>query len=249
MKFQKEKGGKLHGEFDLQGVAYKADGTAAARVGDVVKFDFDTQQQVDAFLQMPYHYENQFEVAPGQYTFRMAFTSGSADAQGFGKVEMPLNVAPWNGETLAISGLALSRDAHPAADLAAGLDASLLEGQRPLAAKGTEVTPTGDSRFHAGETAYYYFEACEPLLTAVKPDAPLPLIGIRVRVLDRATGQRKSDTGARAASNFERAGNATVPVISTLPIANLPPGAYKLEVSVMREAGDPVTSTVDFDIN
>ena len=249
MKFQKEKGGKLHGEFDLQGVAYKADGTAAARVGDVVKFDFETQQQVDAFLQMPYHYENQFEVAPGQYTFRMAFTSGSADAQGFGKVEMPLNVAPWNGETLAISGLALSRDAHPAADLAAGLDASLLEGQRPLAAKGTEVTPTGDSRFHAGETAYYYFEACEPLLTAVKPDAPLPLIGIRVRVLDRATGQRKSDTGARAASNFERAGNATVPVISTLPIANLPPGAYKLEVSVMREAGDPVTSTVDFDIN
>ena len=53
MKFQKEKGGKLHGEFNLAGVAYKADGTAAARVSDVVKFDFDTQQQVDAFLEAP----------------------------------------------------------------------------------------------------------------------------------------------------------------------------------------------------
>ena len=253
MKFQKEKGGKLHGEFELAGVAYKADGTAAARVSDVVKLDFDTQQQVDAFLQAPYHYENQFEVAPGQYNFRMAFTSGSTDAQGFGKVEMPLTVDAWNGQTLAISGIALSHDAHPAADLAAGLDVSLLEGQRPLTAKGAQVVPTGASQFHAGEPAYLYFEAYEPLLTTAKPDAPpdlhLPLIGIRVRVLDRATGQQKSDTGARSVGTFEHAGNATVPVISSLPTANLPAGAYRLEVSVMRESGVPVLRTTDFDIN
>ena len=248
MKFQKEKGGKLHGEFDLAGVAYKADGTAAARVSDIVKFDFDTQQEVDEFLHAPYHYENQFEVAPGQYNFRMAFTSGSADAQGFGKVEMPLTVDPWNGQTLAISAIALSHNAHPAANLAAGLDESLLEGAQPLTAKGAEVIPTGASQFHAGESAYFYFEAYEPLLATAKPDAPLPLIGIRIRVLDRATGQQKSDTGAKAASTFERAGNSTIPVISTLPTANLPAGAYGLEVSVMRESGDPVTRTADFDI-
>jgi VWFA-related protein len=255
MKFQKEKGGKLHGEFDLAGVAYKADGTAAARVSDVVKLDFDTQQQVDEFLHAPYHYENQFELAPGQYSFRMAFTSGSSgtsgspDAQGFGKVEMPLTVDPWNGQTLAISGIALSHGAHQAADLAAGLDVSLLEGQRPLAAKGAELIPTGASQFHADGPAYFYFEAYEPLLANAKPDAPLPLIGIRIRVLDRATGQQKSDTGAKAAATYERAGNPTIPVISTLPIANLPTGAYKLEVSVMRESGDPVIRTADFDIN
>jgi len=248
MKLQKEKGGKLHGEFDLQGVAYKADGTAAARVSDVVKLDFDTRQQVDEFLQTPYHYENQFEIAPGQYTFRMAFTSGSADAPGFGKVEVPLTVAPWNGGALAISGLALSHDAHPAADLAAGLDVSLLEGQRPLVARGTEVVPTGAPQFHAGAPAYCYFEAYEPLLATAKPES-LPLIGIRVRVLDRATGQQKSDTGARAAGTFERAGNSTIPVISSLPTANLPAGAYRLEVSIMRETGDPVIRTADFDIN
>jgi hypothetical protein len=38
-------------------------------------------------------------------------------------------------------------------------------------------------------------------------------------------------------------------VISSLPTANLPPGAYRLEVSVMRETGDPVIRTADFDIN
>ena len=214
-----------------------------------MKLDFDTQQQVDAFLNAPYHYENQFDVAPGQYNFRMAFTSGGTDAQGFGKVEMPLIVDPWNGQSLAISGIALSHDAHPAADLAAGLDVSLLEGDRPLTAKGAEVVPTGAIQFHAGEQVYFYFEAYEPLLATAKPDSSLSLIGIRIRVLDRATGQQKSDTGAKSAGTYERAGNATVPVISSLPTANLPPGAYKLEVSVMRENGVPAVRTTDFDIN
>lgn len=249
MKFQKEKGGKLHGEFNLAGVAYKADGTAAARVSDVVKLDFDTQQQVEAFLHAPYHYENQFEVAPGEYNFRMAFTSGSADAQGFGKVEMPLTVGPWNGQTLAISAIALSHDAHPAADLASGLDDSLLEGQRPLTSKGVEAVPTGDTQFHAGQPAYFYFEAYEPLLSTAKADSALPIIGVRIRVLDRATGEQKSDTGARVAASYERAGNATVPVIGSIPTANLAAGGYKLEVSVMRENGAPVICTADFDID
>ena len=246
MKFQKEKG-KLHGEFDLAGVAYKPDGTVAARVSDVVKLDFDTQQQADAFLKTPYHYENQFDIAPGQYNFRMAFTSGAADAQGFGKVELPLKIDPWNGETLSASGLALSHDAHPAADLASGLDVSLLEGLRPLVAKGTEVVPTGTSQFHTGERGFVYFEAYEPLLVAAKPDA-IPLIGVRVRILNRRTGEQKTDSGVSVARSFERAGNPAVPILSPLP-ADLPAGAYRLEVSVMRQTGDPVVRTADFDVN
>ena len=175
--------------------------------------------------------------------------SGASDAKGFGKVEMPLSIDPWNGQTLAISGIALSREAHPAADLAAGLDESLLEGEHPLTAKGAEVTPTGAGEFHAGAPAYFYVEAYEPLLATAKPDAPLPLIGIRIRVLDRATGQQKSDSGARSAATYERAGNPIVPMIPVLPTANLPAGSYRLEVSVMRESGVPATRTTDFEIN
>ena len=51
-----------------------------------VKLEFDSQQQVEAFLKTPYHYQNQFDIAPGQYTFRMAFSSDSSGAQGFGTV-------------------------------------------------------------------------------------------------------------------------------------------------------------------
>ncbi|HEY4088170.1 MAG TPA: VWA domain-containing protein, partial [Bryobacteraceae bacterium] len=100
MKFEKEKG-KLQGQFDLAGVAYKPDGSIAARVSDAVKLEFDTQQQADAFLKTPYHYQNQFNIAPGQYTFRMAFSSDSSGTHGFGKVEMPLTIDPWNGQALS----------------------------------------------------------------------------------------------------------------------------------------------------
>lgn len=248
MKFQKDKG-KLHGEFDMAGVAYKQDGSVAARFSDTVKLDFDTQKQADEFLKTPYHYENQFHIAPGTYNFRVAFSSESSGPQGFGKVDMPLVVDPWDGKTLGESGLALSRDTHPVADLAAGLDASLLEGQRSLIAKGTEVVPTGSSEFRKGEPAFVYFEAYEPLLTAAtKPNAPLPPVGVRIRVLDRATGQPKVDGGVKLVDSFMHAGNAVVPVVSLLPTAGLGAGAYRLEVTVMRQTGTPVVRTVDFGI-
>ncbi len=245
MKFQKEKG-KLHGEFDLAGVAMRADGSAAARVSDTVKVDFDTQQQADAFLKAPYHYENQFDILPGQYTFRMAFRDGSA---AFGKAEMPLRVGGWDSKSFGASGIALSHHEQPAADLAAGLDASLLEGMRPLVAKGTEVAPTGINQFHAGEPGYFYFEAYEPLLMDVKPGAALPLVGVRTRVLDRASGAQVEDGGVKSAGSFMRAGNPVVPVVSPLPLTSLKAGAYRLEVTVMRQFGDPVVRTADFDVN
>lgn len=244
VKFQKDKG-RFHGQFEMAGVAFKPDGSVAARVSDAVKLDFDTQQQVDAFLKAPYHYENQFEIAPGQYTFRMAVSSSE---QGFGKAEAPLAIEPWNGQTLGASGLALSHDAHPAADLAAGLDVSLLEGQRPLVAKGTEVTPTGTNTFRAGENAVFFFEAYEPLLESLKAGAELPLIGVRVRVLERSGGRQVEDSGVKTANSFMRPGNAVIPVMSALPLGKLETGSYRLEVSVMRVTGDKLVRTADFDV-
>ncbi len=248
MKFHKDKG-KLRGEFDLAGVAYRADNSVAARFSDTVKLDFDTQQQADAFLKSIYHYENQFRIGAGQYNFRVAFTSRD---QSFGKAEMPLKIDPWNGQTLSLGGLALSRDTHPSADIAAGLDAALLEGPRPLAAKGSELVPTGNNHFRTGERGFFYTEIYEPLLAAAtdtNPDAKLPLVGMRIRVLDRATQAAKDDTGVKAATSFMRPGNPVAPMIMPLPTATLPAGQYTLEVTAMRETGAPVVRTADFDVN
>jgi VWFA-related protein len=246
MKFTKDKG-KLHGEIDLAGMAYKPDGSVAARFSDVVKLEFDNQQQADAFLKAPYHYENQLDVAPGQYNLRLAVSAG---AEGFGKVEMPLKVEPWNGQTLGASEVALSRNAHTNSDMVAGLDGSLLEQRsRPLIANGTEIVPTGSSQFHTGERGFFYIEAYEPLLTDAKAGAALPVVGLRIRVLDRASNQPKQDSGVKTVEGFMRAGNPVIPIVSALPTATLPAGAYKLEVTVMRQTGDPIVRTADFDVN
>ncbi len=244
MKFRKEKG-TLHGEFNLAGIAYKPDGSVAARFSDAVKMDFDNQKQVDEFLKGPYHYSNQFPIGPGPYNFRIAFSSDAAGTQGFGKVESPLVVDAWNGQTLGASGLALSRDTHPVADLSAGLDASLLEGQRPLVSKGTEVVPTGTARFRPGEPAFVYFEAYEPLLASSQNPSP---VGVRIRILDRATGAQKVDAGVKSVGSFERPGNPLIPIVSPLPLTGLSAGSYRLEVSVMRQTGDPIVRTTDFEI-
>ena len=244
MKLQKVKG-RLHGEFQLAGVASKPDGSVAGRFNDTVKLDFDTQQQADAFLKAPYRYVNQFEIAPGQYNFRMIFGAGD---QAFAKVEMPLNIAAWDGKALSVSGIALSRDAHPFSSLVAGVDDSLIEGPRPLVSKNTEIVPTGTNQFHAGERAFFYFEIYEPLLAAATA-ASAPGVGMRIQTLDRATGTQKSDSGVVSVANFMRPGNPVIPIAGNLP-ADLPAGQYRLEVSAVREGTqDAVVRTVDFDVN
>ena len=245
MKLQKDKG-KIHGEFDLAGTALLADGSIAARISDTVKLNFATQQQADAFLAAPYHYENQFNLAPGSYTFRMAFSEG---AEAFGKLESPIAIDPWDGQSLSASGIALSRDAHTSADLTSGLDPSFLEGQRALVSKDTEVIPAGDTQFRNGEPGFYYFEAYEPLLAALKPDSALPLVGVRTRVLDRTSGRPSFDSGVKSAGSYERPGNPVIPILAPLPSSGLPPGKYKLEVTVMRQTGQPVVRTTDFEVS
>jgi hypothetical protein len=206
-----------------------------------VKLEFENQKEANEFLKTPYHYLNQFKIGPGQYTFRLAFTSGG---ESFGKIDLPLVVDPWNGQTLGASGLALSHETKPAADLAGDLDASLLEGDRPLVAKNTEVTPAGNSRFATGEPPFLYFEAYEPRLAASKTAIP---VGVRVRVLDAATHQQKYDAGVKTVGSFEHPGNPVVPVLTTLP--NLPAGNYEVEVSVMRETGAPIVRTAPLSVH
>jgi VWFA-related protein len=233
-KFRKEKG-KLHGEFDLAGVATRADGSVAARFSDTVKLEFDDNKEANEFLKTPYRYVNQFKIGPGKYSFRLAFTSGG---ESFGKLDEPLTIEPWNGQTLGASGLALSRQIKPAADLAGDLDASLLEGDRPLVAKNREVVPAGAAEFAAGEPAFLYFEAYEPLLASSKTPV---LVGVRLHVFDAASHRQKYDGGVKTIGSFERPGNPVIPVLTSLP--NLPAGNYQVEVTVMRQTGEPVVRT------
>jgi VWFA-related protein len=226
LQFQNQKG-KQHAEIDLLGIASTPDGSVGARFSDSVKFDL-TAAEIEKLKEKSLHYEKEFKIAPGQYHFSLAFSSGG---QSFGKLEAPLNVEPRKVEELGLSSVALSREAHPVADLGLSLGGISLPGERtPLVAQGMQVIPAGSNQFLRTEPAFFYFEVY---------DSNPASVSAQLRILDRDTGAPKWDSGLAKLSVPQQGG--------TLPINSLAPGAYQLEVTAVDGAGKKVTRT-DFEV-
>ena len=234
--------GKFHSAVNVLGIAYRPDGSVAARFSDTVKFDLENKKELKAFNENPVHYENQFDIASGQYNLKVAFSSGG---EGFGKLEMPLAIDPYASKQFGLSGVALSKEFHRVADIGSGLDAVLLEGHTPLVAQGMQITPSGASRFKKTEPAALYVEIYEPHLLDQKP----PDVGIELKILDLKTKVAKQDTGMIRMDKAIRAGNPVIPVGLKLPLDTLAPGSYRAELKAVDSAGNssPVRSA-DFEV-
>jgi VWFA-related protein len=226
LKFENQKG-KPHAEIDFLGLASAPDGGVGARFSDTLKLDPDSRGK-------PLHYEKEFKIVPGHYSFAMAFSSGG---ESFGKLEVPLIVDPRQAGELAISGIALSKETHPAAELGLGL-AGLIENRTPLITDNMQMVPSGSSQFAKSDAGYFYFEV-------YAPDPASARVG--TRVLDRRTGEPKSETGLVKLSLTKNGADAT-PAGSKLPIDILPPGSYELEVTAVDAAGKQAKRTADFEV-
>ena len=227
LKFENQKG-RLHAEINLLGLASTPDGGVGARFSDAVKLDFDSQAQIEKLKGKPLHYEKEFKIAPGRYSFTMVLSSGGAS---FGKLEMPLVVDPWKTGELTLSGLVLSREVHPASDLDLGLESALIGDRTPLIAGGMELVPYGSNQFLKSEPAYFYFEVYGPNPAAV---------AARARVLDRQTGEPKWDSGPLKLTSSHQGGS--------IPVNSLAPGSYQLEVAVGDSIDTQVKRVADFEI-
>ena len=243
IKFEKQKG-KFQADVNVLGIAYTPSGGVGARFSDSVKLEFPDKKQVEQFQEAPLHYENQFEIASGQYTLKVVFSSAGAN---FGKVEVPLQVDSYDSNKLALSSLALSKRAMRVADTGAGLDAVLLEDKTPLIAGDVEVIPLGSNQFAKGEPALFYFEVYEPLLLNSDPQSP-PGVAIQMRVLDRQTGEAKQDTGLMRLDLPAEPGNPVIRVAERMPVTNLASGAYTLELTAADTAGGSVKRTAEFEM-
>ncbi len=192
------------GKLDLLGIASTAEGAVAARFSD----------SVDAGG----HYEKEFKIAPGQYTFTMAMSAG--------KLEAPLVIEPRQAGELAMSGIAFSREVHPAAEVGLGA-AGLVEDRTPLIADDFQLIPTGSNRFVKADKAFFYFEVYAADPTAVR---------VSVRVLSHGTAAWESGSmklgGPHAGSR--------------LPLETLSEGSYDLELTATDPTGKQVTRTAPF---
>ncbi len=279
MKFQKQKGVllgdlgtiRLVGELDVVGVSTRDDGSAGPRFSDVVKFSFDRQDQADAFVKVPYHYENQVEFPEGRYSVTVAFSSGG----DFGRAQAALSIEPWSSAQFAVSGIAFGkarrapstlsglavqdlmrrmgntidrgifiyprRDYPLGTGLLGGLDSSLLNGLTPLTSGGVQLVPTGATRFSAGDALAVYLEIHAP------GGDPARAAGVTfaLRVLDKVSGAVRYDSRAVAAARYAKPGSAVIPVEYNLQW-HLSAGSYQLEVVAQADT-DKAERTVEFE--
>jgi VWFA-related protein len=239
-KFEKVKG-KLHSEMNLLGIAYRPDGSVGAKFSDVVKLDYENKAEVEAFQKKPLHYESQFDIVPGQYNFKMVFSAGG---ESFGKIEKPLVIEPFDGKQFAVSSLALATELQKTTDSDIGLDSVLVQDRVPLVALGFQAIPAAVYRFHATDTPSIYLEIFEPGLTDEKP----PEVGVSLRIVDRKTNDQKIG-GNLPLTAYVRKGNPLVPVILHLPVKDLTPGSYRVDVMGLDNAGKSVVRSADFEID
>lgn len=242
LKFEKQKG-KQHAAINVLGLAYLPDGSVGARFSDTINLDFDDKKLMEKFKEQPMHYENQFDIAAGKYNLKVVFSSGG---EGFGKLEMPLLIDAYDAKQFAMSGVALSKEIRRASDLGTGLDSLLLEDRVPLIADGMQLVPYGSNRFKKTDLAAFYMELYEPLLASARPSPPV--VAFELRVLDGKTGEQKEDTGLMRVALPAQKGSPTVPVGAKIPTASLAPGAYKLEIKAVDDAGKEFKRTTDIEI-
>ena len=228
IKFNKDKG-KYHATLNILGVATKPDGTVAARFSDAVDLELD-KNQLDDFSAKPYHYENQFYVASGQYALKVAVNAGDK----YGKFEVPLVVDPYDKAQFSMSGLALSKEFHKVSDMSENLDAVLLQDRTPLVTQGLQIVPSGGNSFKKSERAAIYLEVYEPLLAESKPAK----VELKLDIIDQKTGKSELEAGIPDTASSVIPGNPVIPMGVPLPIDHLDPGTYIVELSATDSAGN-----------
>ncbi len=240
LKFEKEKG-KYRADVNILGIAYRPDGSIGAKFSDTVNLELE-KDELKAFQKTPYHYENQFDAAPGEYRLTVVL-NGGGDA--YGKLETPLKIDPYDGKHFSLGGVAITNAAQRVSESDTSMDAQLLEDHTPLVVKGMQIVPSGANRFKKTDDVILYTEVYEPLLTSDKP----PVVAAGYHILDRATHKDLFSTGAIRLDEFIQKGNPVIPVGLVVKVKDLNPGAYTLLVQAVDAAGNHAPNrAVDFDI-
>jgi hypothetical protein len=227
--FEKRKG-VFHSDVHVLGIAYRLNGSIAARFSDTVKMDYE-KKEVKNFAGSTFDYQNTFKIAPGSYTLKIVLSAGG---EKFGKYEVPFYVQPFTGENLNLAGPALGEKFVPVSQVAASMDAALIEDRTPLVCKGMELVPSTSYRFPQKSPAMVYVEVYDP---ALKSDH-IPRVGLLFNIIDRKSNKPAFSSNTILINEYIQAGNPMVPVGFQLPIEQLQAGDYRVEIKARDELGN-----------
>jgi len=216
--FNKDKG-KYHANVNVLGIAYNADGSVGARFNDTLNLDFEKDEWKE-FTKKPYHYQNQFDAAPGAYKLSVVLSSGG---DNFAKFETPLKIDAYDGAKFTLGGVVLSKTIQAVDQIPTDVDATLLEDRTPMIVKGMQITPAANYSFKQSDKVVIYSQVYEPLL---KSDAP-PRVVAGYSILD-SSNKQVFFSGPIPLEDYIQKGNAVVPFGLMVQVKDLPPGNYRL---------------------
>ena len=238
--FEKQKGA-FHSDVNLLGIAYRANGSIAARFSDTVKLDYQKKELKD-FAKSSFDYQNTFNIAPGSYTLKLVLSAGG---EKFGKYVAPLVVEPFSGDDLSLGGPALGNTFLPVSQLAANMDSALLEDRTPLVFKGMQLVPSTSNRFAKSAEPVVYVEVYDPML---KNPAP-PRVGVMFDIVDRKNNQQVISSPTMLINEYAQPGNPLVQIGFKLPVEKLQAGDYRFEIRGRDAAGNVSTvRSADFSV-
>jgi len=216
--FNKDKG-KYHANVNILGVAYKPDGSIGARFSDKLDMEMEKDEWKE-FTKGPYRYQNQFDAAPGTYKLAVVLSSGG---EGFAKMEIPLQIDPYDGTKFTLGGVVLSSNTQSVDQIPTEVDATLLEDRKPLIVNGIQITPAASYQFKKADWVTLYSEVYEPLL---KTEPTKVVAGYRI--FDKATNKEVFFTGGVPMDTFITKGNPVIPFALKVDTTKLGPGSYTL---------------------
>ncbi|HYH00017.1 MAG TPA: VWA domain-containing protein [Terriglobales bacterium] len=240
MKFSTEKG-KEYAGLDVLGVAYNRDASVAARFSDSVKVSFENKKDLEGFKNKLFHYEKQFEIASGQYDFKVVFSSTN---ESFGRLETPLLISPHNADEFSLSDIVFSRQTRKIAVASETLERELIQDRIPLVSRGVEFIPSGTTQFRKDDELSMFIEIYEPL--ALQPTAPK--VAVQYVVIDRNTKELKLNTGLIDVSELIEPGNPVIAAGFRIPLQTLAPGSYHLELRASDSARRSALRSANFEL-
>ncbi|HTW63211.1 MAG TPA: VWA domain-containing protein [Bryobacteraceae bacterium] len=214
-------------DLDFIGQIRDPKGKMLGGIRDEIKLKL-TEQNAAQLSQRHVEYDTGVTLPPGDYNLR--FLARENQSGKMGTYEMKFTVPDLSKQSTAVrmSSVVWSNQREPlSASIGSATNNKRLEAEHPLVENGEKLIPDITRVFRKNQKLYVYFEVYDPG-TAASPSVSAELTMFR--------GKSKAFESAPVHVTKPKSGRAnTVALEFELPLANIPPGQYTCQVSVIDE--------------
>lgn len=209
---------------DVLGVAFREDGSTAARFSDTIQFKMNEDRvknlPEDATLSIP----NYFNLVPGKYRIKVA---AHEEGDLVGTVEQSIEIPPYGGNLFATSSLVLSGEVRALSTLMNKLESELLDEKDPLISNGMKIYQSPARKFVRGGQMCLYFTLYNP---ALDPTLKKPAVLVSYSFI--SDGKLVFQSPLSLITELPPVENGVLPVGMWIPLQELPLGHYIAHVTV-----------------